>query len=41
MYFETLDFYYKNGEKQPFINFVNNFYEPFGGSLFDGFKQEK
>lgn len=38
MYFETLDFYYKNGEKQPFINFVNEFYEPFGGSLFDGFK---
>jgi predicted nucleotidyltransferase len=36
-YFETLDYYYKGREKQPFIDFVNEFYEPFGGPLFDGF----
>ena len=40
-YFETLDYYYKGGEKQPFIDFVNEFYVPLGGPLFDGFSQGK
>ncbi|MEK3886291.1 nucleotidyltransferase domain-containing protein [Bacillus sp. FSL K6-3431] len=40
-FFESLDCYYKNGEKQAFINFVDKFYEPLGGSLFDGFKHVK
>lgn len=39
--FECLERYYKNGDKQPFIKFVNDFYEPFGGPLFDGFSQGK
>lgn len=40
-YFETLDYYYIGREKQPFIDFVNEFYEPFGGPLFDGFNPGK
>ncbi|WP_077247793.1 nucleotidyltransferase domain-containing protein [Bacillus sp. FJAT-27225] len=40
-FFESLDCFYKNGEKQEFINFVNKVYEPLGGPLFDGFKQGK
>jgi predicted nucleotidyltransferase len=40
-FFESIDYYYKDGEKQPFINFVNEFYEPLGGPLFDGFKLGK
>ncbi|WP_388037817.1 nucleotidyltransferase domain-containing protein [Fredinandcohnia salidurans] len=38
-FFDSLDCYYKDGDKQPFIKFVNDFYEPFGGPLFDGFSQ--
>lgn len=40
-YFETLDYYYEMREKQPFIDLVNEFYEPLGGPLFDGFSQGK
>jgi len=39
--FDSLNCYYKDGDKQSFIKFVNNFYEPFGGPLFDGFSQGK
>lgn len=38
-FFESLDAYYKRGEKKPLINFVNDIYKPLGGPLFDGFKQ--
>lgn len=40
-FFESLGCYYKNGDKQPFIKFVNDFYEPLGGPLFNGFSQGK
>ncbi|WP_010280985.1 nucleotidyltransferase domain-containing protein [Bacillus timonensis] len=40
-FFDSLDCYYKDGNKQPFIKFVNGIYEPFGGPLFDGFSQGK
>ena len=39
--FDSLDSYYQDRDKQPFIKFVNDFYEPFGGPLFDGFSQGK
>jgi predicted nucleotidyltransferase len=39
-FFDALNSYYKNGNKQPFIEFVNNIYKPLGGALFDGFKKE-
>ncbi|WP_067621131.1 hypothetical protein [Alicyclobacillus acidiphilus] len=38
-FFETLRHFYRHGDKQPFIDFVNSIYEPLGGQLFDGFKQ--
>ncbi|MBS4220293.1 nucleotidyltransferase domain-containing protein [Bacillus sp. FJAT-49711] len=40
-FFESLDCYYKDGDKQPFIKFVNDIYKPFGGPLFNGFSQGK
>lgn len=38
-FFESLRHFYRQGNKQPFIDFVNLIYEPLGGQLFDGFKQ--
>lgn len=38
-FFDALQAYYKQGEKMPFVEFVNEIYEPLGGQLFDGFKQ--
>ncbi|MBO9128501.1 nucleotidyltransferase domain-containing protein [Bacillus sp. 165] len=38
-YFNTLDEYFRNGNKQPFVELVNEVYVPLGGQLFDGFKQ--
>ncbi|MDG5471284.1 nucleotidyltransferase domain-containing protein [Jeotgalibacillus sp. ET6] len=40
-YFEALDYYYIEKEKQPIIDFVNEFYAPLGGPLFNGFSQGK
>ncbi|QKE74137.1 nucleotidyltransferase domain-containing protein [Arthrobacter citreus] len=38
-YFNTLNEYFRTRNKQPFIELVNEIYEPLGGQLFDGFKQ--
>jgi len=38
-YFYTLNEYFQNRNKQPFVDLVNEIYEPLGGQLFDGFKQ--
>ncbi|MCJ8008610.1 nucleotidyltransferase domain-containing protein [Lederbergia wuyishanensis] len=40
-FFSALDCYYKEGNKKPFINFVDEIYEPLGGRFFDGFVQGK
>lgn len=38
-FFCALDMYYKQGNKEPLIDFVDQIYEPLGGQLFDGFRQ--
>ncbi|MCA1026041.1 nucleotidyltransferase domain-containing protein [Cytobacillus kochii] len=38
-FFETLNCYYKHGNKQPFIEFVDYVYKPLGGTFFDGYKK--
>jgi hypothetical protein len=40
-YFEALSYYYQHNEKQPWIEFVNEIYEPLGGQLFAGFVMDK
>ncbi|MFC0187250.1 nucleotidyltransferase domain-containing protein [Fictibacillus aquaticus] len=37
-YFSTLNEYYQNRNKQPFVDLVHEIYAPLGGPLFDGFK---
>lgn len=39
-FFDALNSYYKLGNKQPFIDFVEDVYKPLGGALFDGYKKE-
>ncbi|MDG5789240.1 nucleotidyltransferase domain-containing protein [Evansella sp. AB-P1] len=39
-FFTAIDDFYKNGNKQPVIQFVHDFYEPLGGQLFHGFRQD-
>lgn len=40
-YFEALNQFYKNRNKQPFHEFVEKVYEPLGGGLFNGFSSRK
>lgn len=40
-FFDSLDCYYKDGDKQPFISYVNDIYKPLGGPLYHGFSQGK
>lgn len=36
-FFDSLDQFYVNHNKQPFVDFVNKVYEPVGGLLFEGY----
>lgn len=39
-FFQALQVYYQQGQKEPFIRFVAEVYEPLGGFLFAGFRRE-
>lgn len=40
-YFNALNRYYQNKDKQALVEFVNQIYQPLGGQLFEGFSQGK
>jgi hypothetical protein len=40
-FFSALNTYYRDKNKQPIVEFINDIYEPIGGQLFDGFSMGK
>lgn len=40
-FFESLDAFYRDENKEPFIQFANDIYKPLGGFLFEGFSMGK
>ncbi|MGD6834845.1 nucleotidyltransferase domain-containing protein [Sutcliffiella halmapala] len=40
-FFKSLEEYYKNNDKEPFIKFVKEVYDPIGGFLFEGYTTDK
>jgi hypothetical protein len=40
-FFSALNTYYRDRNKQPIVEFINDIYEPIGGQLFDGFSMGK
>lgn len=40
-FFESLEAFYQDENKEPFIQFVTEIYKPLGGFLFEGFSMGK